>query len=71
MGSVFIFQKRAIGLDNYKSKESLSRVVVRLIFIIIHVLMKLQILLRIQDLEQIYQMKEQHFRIIDMVEVYI
>jgi len=47
------------------------RVVVRLIFIIIHVLMKLQILLRIQDLEQIYQMKEQHFRIIDMVEVYI
>lgn len=58
-------------MDNYKSKESLSRVVVRLIFIIIHVLMKLQILLRIQDLEQIYQMKEQHFRIIDMVEVYI
>lgn len=29
LGSVFIFQKRAIGLDNYKSKESLSRVVVR------------------------------------------
>ena len=58
-------------MDNYKSKEALSRVVVRLIFIIIHVLMKLQILLRIQDLEQIYQMKEQHFRIIDMVEVYI
>ncbi len=28
LGSVFIFQKRAIGLDNYKSKESLSRVVV-------------------------------------------
>ncbi len=28
MGSVFIFQKRGIGLDNYKSKESLSRVVV-------------------------------------------
>ena len=25
--SVFIFQKRGIGLDNYKSKESLSRVV--------------------------------------------
>ncbi len=46
------------------------RVVVRLIFIIIHV-DELQILLRIQDLEQIYQMKEQHFRIIDMVEVYI
>ena len=71
LGSVFIFRGRSIGLDNYKSKESLSRVVVRLIFIIIHVLMKLQILLRIQDLEQIYQMKEQHFRIIDMVEVYI
>lgn len=28
LGSVFIFQKRGIGLDNYKSKESLSRVVV-------------------------------------------
>ena len=27
LGSVFIFQKRGIGLDNYKSKESLSRVV--------------------------------------------
>ena len=27
MGSVFIFQKRGIGLDNYKGKESLSRVV--------------------------------------------
>ena len=25
LGSVFIFQKRAIGLDNYKGKESLSR----------------------------------------------
>ncbi len=31
MGSVFIFQKRGIGLDNYKSKESLSRVVVILL----------------------------------------
>ena len=30
LGSVFIFQKRGIGLDNYKSKESLSRVVVLL-----------------------------------------
>lgn len=29
LGSVFIFQKRGIGLDNYKSKESLSRVVER------------------------------------------
>lgn len=28
LGSVFIFQMRGIGLDNYKSKESLSRVVV-------------------------------------------
>lgn len=28
LGSVFIFQKRGIGLDNYKSKESLSRVIV-------------------------------------------
>lgn len=71
MGSVRIFRKSGIGLDYYKGKEFMSRVVVRLIFIIIHVLMKLQILLRIQDLEQIYQMKEQHFRIIDMVEVYI
>lgn len=31
LGSVFIFQKRGIGLDNYKSKESLSRVVVILL----------------------------------------
>ena len=29
LGSVFIFQERGIGLDNYKSKESLSRVVER------------------------------------------
>ena len=28
LGSVFIFQKRGIGLDNYKGKETLSRVVV-------------------------------------------
>lgn len=27
LGSVFIFQKTSIGLDNYKGKESLSRVV--------------------------------------------
>ena len=33
LGSVFIFQKRGIGLDNYKSKESLSRVVHLLDFI--------------------------------------
>ncbi len=31
LGSVFIFQKRGIGLDNYKSKESLSRGVVILL----------------------------------------
>ena len=31
LGSVFIFQKRGIGLDNYKGKESLSRVVVPLV----------------------------------------
>lgn len=29
LGSVFIFRGRSIGLDNYKSKESLSRVVVQ------------------------------------------
>lgn len=29
LGSVFIFRGRSIGLDNYKSKESLSRVVER------------------------------------------
>ena len=28
LGSVFIFRGRSIGLDNYKGKESLSRVVV-------------------------------------------
>ena len=28
LGSVFFFQKMVIGLDNYKGKESLSRVVV-------------------------------------------
>ena len=30
LGSVFIFRGRSIGLDNYKGKESLSRVVVTL-----------------------------------------
>ena len=29
LGSVFIFRGRSIGLDNYKGKESLSRVVVQ------------------------------------------
>ena len=29
LGSVFIFRGRSIGLDNYKGKESLSRVVVK------------------------------------------
>lgn len=33
LGSVFIFRGRSIGLDNYKSKESLSRVVHLLDFI--------------------------------------
>lgn len=28
LGSVFIFRGRSIGLDNYKGKDSLSRVVV-------------------------------------------
>ena len=31
LGSVFIFRGRSIGLDNYKGKESLSRVVVPLV----------------------------------------
>lgn len=31
LGSVFFFQRMVIGLDNYKSKESLSRVVVILL----------------------------------------
>ena len=31
LGSVFIFRGRSIGLDNYKGKESLSRVVVILL----------------------------------------
>ena len=30
LGSVFIFRGRSIGLDNYKGKELMSRVVVRL-----------------------------------------
>ena len=29
LGSVFIFRGRSIGLDNYKGKESLARVVVQ------------------------------------------
>ena len=29
LGSVFFFRRMVIGLDNYKGKESLSRVVVR------------------------------------------
>ena len=31
LGSVFFFQRMVIGLDNYKGKESLSRVVVTVI----------------------------------------
>ena len=30
LGSVFFFQRMVIGLDNYKGKESLSRVVLLL-----------------------------------------
>lgn len=44
LGSVFIFQKRGIGLDNYKSKESLSRVVVRLLM---DMILKLMLVSRI------------------------
>ena len=35
LGSVFIFRGRSIGLDNYKGKESLSRVVVLLVRVVI------------------------------------
>ena len=33
--SVFFFQRMVIGLDNYKGKESLSRVVVLLVRVVI------------------------------------
>ena len=40
LGSVFIFRGRSIGLDNYKGKESLSRVVQILLHIDVYRVVK-------------------------------
>ena len=48
LGSVFIFQKRGIGLDNYKSKESLSRVVQQLLIRMTLDLVKAQLLVQVK-----------------------
>ena len=62
LGSVFIFQKRGIGLDNYKSKESLSRVVQELkTFIEQLVQRNLMTFLLLEDLEQ--DQMEGHFKL--------
>ena len=44
LGSVFFFQRMVIGLDNYKGKESLSRVVVEVnhIQIVAHLMVKIK-----------------------------
>jgi len=48
LGSVFIFQKRGIGLDNYKSKESLSRVVQQLLIRMTLDLVKAQLMVQVK-----------------------
>ena len=62
LGSVFIFRGRSIGLDNYKSKESLSRVVQELkTFIEQLVQRNLMTFLLLEDLEQ--DQMEGHFKL--------
>lgn len=62
LGSVFIFRGRSIGLDNYKGKESLSRVVQELkTFIEQLVQRNLMTFLLLEDLEQ--DQMEGHFKL--------
>ena len=62
LGSVFIFQKRGIGLDYYKGKEFMSRVVQELEISIEQLVQKnLMTFLLQEDLEQ--DQMEDHFRL--------
>lgn len=48
LGSVFIFRGRSIGLDNYKGKESLSRVVQQLLIRMTLDLVKAQLMVQVK-----------------------
>ena len=54
LGSVFFFQKMGIGLDNYKGKESLSRVVK----ILTICLEKMALSLKVKQLGKMVRLKE-------------
>ena len=57
LGSVFFFQRMVIGLDNYKGKESLSRVVETLKLFHLVRLIEVDLMLKflMQDLLEIHQ----------------
>ena len=74
LGSVFIFRGRSIGLDNYKSKESLSRVVV-ILFVSVASGQSVEILFvfkspfwtkKYKNVE-FYRLKSLHFRYISKI----
>ena len=74
LGSVFIFRGRIIGLDNYKSKESLSRVVV-ILFVSVASGQSVEILFvfkspfwtkKYKNVE-FYRLKSLHFRYISKI----
>ena len=74
LGSVFIFRGRSIGLDKYKSKESLSRVVV-ILFVSVASGQSVEILFvfkspfwtkKYKNVE-FYRLKSLHFRYISKI----
>lgn len=74
LGSVFIFRGRSIGLDNYKSKESLSRVIV-ILFVSVASGQSVEILFvfkspfwtkKYKNVE-FYRLKSLHFRYISKI----
>ena len=74
LGSVFIFRGRSIGLDNYKGKESLSRVVV-ILFVSVASGQSVEILFvfkspfwtkKYKNVE-FYRLKSLHFRYISKI----
>ena len=74
LGSVFIFRGRSIGFDNYKSKESLSRVVV-ILFVSVASGQSVEILFvfkspfwtkKYKNVE-FYRLKSLHFRYISKI----
>ena len=74
LGSVFIFRSRSIGLDNYKGKESLSRVVV-ILFVSVASGQSVEILFvfkspfwtkKYKNVE-FYRLKSLHFRYISKI----